>query len=410
MRYDVIVVGAGPGGSTAARECAERGLSALLLDKAEFPRDKPCGGGVNVRSARLLPFDLRPVVERTIHSVRLSVRQRGAFTLSSPEPLTYLTQRSRLDAFLAERATAAGATFREGAGVRAVERAPAHITVRAGREAFEGRTLVAADGVNGQTAKLAGIQTRRWLLAALEGNAYPEDGFPRAWETAMALDGDAIPGGYGWLFPKGDHLNIGVGGWQVHGAQLRARLERISRYYGYDPASLRNLRGYRLPVRKPGSPLADGNVLLVGDAAGVLDPLTGEGIFGAIWSGRTAAAHIAAYLDGAAADPGGYVREVRHEMLPELSVSLSLWDLFYLLPGTTTRVLRHTPGLWGLLCDVVRGDRTYADLPRRRKRLAATIDIASELIHRTPRWKRLVDLADPPSPERALWRPAAGAS
>lgn len=87
----------------------------LLRDKAELPRDRPCGGGVNVRSARLLPFDLGPVVERTIHSARLSVRQRGAFTLSSPEPLTYLTQRSRLDAFLTERAAAA-ATFREGAG------------------------------------------------------------------------------------------------------------------------------------------------------------------------------------------------------------------------------------------------------------------------------------------------------
>ena len=66
MRYDVIVVGTGPAGSTAAREAAERGLSVLLLDKAEFPRDKPCGGGVNVRAARLLPFDLAPVVERVV--------------------------------------------------------------------------------------------------------------------------------------------------------------------------------------------------------------------------------------------------------------------------------------------------------------------------------------------------------
>src|SRR5215212_8565082 len=94
MRYDVIVVGAGPGGGTAARECAERGLSTLLLDKASFPRDKPCGGGVNIRAARLLPFDLAPVTERVIYGARFSLRQRPAFDRFSPEPLTCLTQRS----------------------------------------------------------------------------------------------------------------------------------------------------------------------------------------------------------------------------------------------------------------------------------------------------------------------------
>ncbi len=109
MRYDVIVVGAGPGGSTAARECAERGLSTLLLDKASFPRDKPCGGGVNIRAARLLPFDLAPVVEREIYGIRFSLRLSGAYTRRADAPLTYLTQRSRLDHYLVERAVAAGA-------------------------------------------------------------------------------------------------------------------------------------------------------------------------------------------------------------------------------------------------------------------------------------------------------------
>src|SRR5579884_1979732 len=104
MRYDVVVVGAGPAGSTAARECAQRGLSVLLLDRAEFPRDKPCGGGVNVRTARLLPFDIAPVTERTIFGLRVSVKGGGAFDRLSEEPLSYLTQRRRLDAFLMEKA------------------------------------------------------------------------------------------------------------------------------------------------------------------------------------------------------------------------------------------------------------------------------------------------------------------
>src|SRR5579872_4717814 len=122
MVYDVIIVGAGPAGSTTARECAERGLSVLLLDRAEFPRDKPCGGGVNVRTARLLPFDLSPVAERVIYGLRVSVHRSNSFEREAQEPLSYLTQRRRFDAFLAEKAVGAGAVLRERLGVRAVDR------------------------------------------------------------------------------------------------------------------------------------------------------------------------------------------------------------------------------------------------------------------------------------------------
>src|SRR5215213_10820621 len=93
--YDVIVAGGGPGGSTAAREAAAAGARVLLLDRAAFPREKPCGGGVNVRAAALLPFDLAPVVERTVTGVRFSLRMRGDFTRRYGRPLTYMTQRSR---------------------------------------------------------------------------------------------------------------------------------------------------------------------------------------------------------------------------------------------------------------------------------------------------------------------------
>ena len=198
MRYDVIVVGAGPGGSTAARECAERGLSTLLLDKASFPRDKPCGGGVNVRAARLLPFDLAPVAERVIYGIRFSLRRSGAYTRRAAAPLTYLTQRSRLDHYLVERAVAAGATLRERTPVQAVERRAGGVVVRAGQgpgATFEARALVAADGANGKTARLAGLELergtgpRRGLLVGLEGNLTP----PGRARSARVAAGPACP-------------------------------------------------------------------------------------------------------------------------------------------------------------------------------------------------------------------------
>ncbi len=364
-------------------------------------------GGVNVRSVRLLPFDVAPVAERVIRGARFSVRQTGSFTLYTEEPLTYMTQRRRLDAYLAERAIEAGVTLREGSPVRQVERHRSHITVRTGGgEAFEGRTLVAADGVNGTTAKLAGIDVKQWMVVGLEGNACPTGSFPSEWEDVLGLDGEAVPGYYGWIFPKGDHLNIGVAGWQRYAPSLRARLNRLSRYYGFDAEALEGLRGHRLPMRKPDSPLVDGNVLLVGDAAGLLDPLTGEGIYAAIYSGGVAARHLGAYVDGKARDLQGYVRELEQELLPELRISSRLYDLLYFSPATTIRVLRHVPGVFPILCDIVRGDRTYANMPRRLGPLFTGIELAADAIRRTPRYRHLVDEHDPPRPERFL-RPKA---
>ena len=111
MRYDVIVVGAGPAGSTTARECASSGLSVLMVDKAEFPRDKPCGGGVTIRAAELLPFDLSSVTERTASGLHFSFKQGRGFNRSAEHDLIYLTQRLKLDQFLIEKALDSGASM-----------------------------------------------------------------------------------------------------------------------------------------------------------------------------------------------------------------------------------------------------------------------------------------------------------
>lgn len=365
MRFDVIVVGAGPAGSTAARECAARGLSVLLLDRAVFPRDKPCGGGVNVRAARLLPFDLAPVTERTMYGVSVSLRGAHRFTRRYAEPLIYLTQRRHLDTFLVEHAVRAGAILRERAPVQGVERHASHLVVRAGGETFEGRTLVAADGANGRTAALAGLTVRRQMGVALEASLTPAGGIPSEWEDVFGLDLGSIPGGYGWLFPRDDHVNIGVGGWHRFAPSLRARLDRLVRFYGFDPAGQWSLRGYHLPVRRPGAPLVDGNVLLVGDVAGLLDPLTGDGIYSAIYSGWAAGNHLAAYLSGQTPDLQGYVQEVQAGLLADLRVAGKVCGLFHLAPGAFVTLIQRRPRAWRGACRILRGDLTYTGAVRR---------------------------------------------
>jgi len=400
MRYDVIVVGAGPAGSTAARECASRGLSVLLLDKAAFPRDKPCGGGVTVRAADLLPFEITPVVERVVSGVHLTLRQSRGLTRHSSKELMYLTQRRRLDAFLVERALSAGATLRERAAVREVERYPSRVVVRTNDETYEGSALVAADGANGQTARLAGIEVKFWHQVALEANVTPPSGVPERWRDMVGLDIGGVPGGFGWIFPKGDHLNIGIGGWWYVGARLREGLDRLVRFYGFDSSDLWGLQGHRLPIRRSTSPLAEGNVLLVGDAAGLIDPIVDEGIFAAIWSGRAAAHHLAAHAAGEAPDLSGYRRDVERALLPELSVSRQFHDLFHLAPRFFVGVERRTSILWALACRLLRGEQTYVDVMKMHPKLGTVIDFVSDLVRVSPILQRVAGLKDPAPPQR----------
>src|SRR5512132_3873880 len=106
-RFDVLVVGAGPAGSATAIHLARAGASVLLADKARFPRDKPCGGGLTGRALKRIPVDPSPVVERDVDRFRLRLRYGSTFTRGHDEPLIRMTQRRRLDAFLVEQAAAA---------------------------------------------------------------------------------------------------------------------------------------------------------------------------------------------------------------------------------------------------------------------------------------------------------------
>ena len=338
--YDVIVVGAGPAGSTAARECANLGLSVLLLDKAQFPRDKPCGGGVSSRAADLLPFDLNPVVEQTIRSIYLALGSQPGFTRQSPQPLAYMTQRRHLDAFLVEKAMEKGVQFLEGRTVQEVDQGDNQVRVRAGQEWFRGRAVVAADGANGVTAKLAGLETSTWRLLALEGNITT----PILWEDLILIGLGEVPGGYAWLFPKGDHINIGLIGWECLGPTLKDRLHDLVADYDYDPGELWGVKGHHLPVVRRGSTFFKANVVAVGDAAGLVDPLSGEGIFQAIDSGRRVARHLRSHLMGV---PGYGLPQYEAGLgLGALTRGRQLHDLLQLSPRLAVCVARHTPFLW----------------------------------------------------------------
>jgi geranylgeranyl reductase family protein len=306
-RYDAIVVGAGPAGSTAAHRLASAGADVLLLDRARFPRDKPCGGGVTGRAARLIPFGIEPVVEQVVTHADLRLRYGRTHARGSGRPLVYMTQRQRLDHYLAERAAEAGADFRDGVRVTEVAAANGTVAVTAAGERFTAEALIGADGVNGVTARALHLGGNTTVGVALEANVSHQNINAARYDGRVALELGIVPGGYGWVFPKGDHVNVGVGGWGHEAPNLRDHLRRLCAQHGVRFEDLQDLRGYRLPLRSPRATLARGRALIVGDAAGLIDPISGDGMYEGFLSSKLASEAVLDLLAGReqALDPYG---------------------------------------------------------------------------------------------------------
>ena len=314
--YDVAIVGGGPAGSTAAYRLARAGARVLLVDKATFPRDKPCGGGVTMRAARLLPFSLDPVVEDRVDRLECRLRYRRHFVRYARAPLALMTQRKRLDHFLLQQAIDAGAEVREGVTVDARE--------------LDSRFVIGADGCNGTSAKQLGLGGDIVHGVALEAN-YPHD--PR-YAGAMVLEIAVIKGGYGWIFPKGDHVNVGVGGNESEGPKLRAELRRMCEAYGVDPDAATETRGYRLPLRRPSSILVRGNAAVIGDAAGLVDPFSGDGMYEAFLSAKLVTEAILAN------DLPSYADAVARRITPLTTAGWGAKRAFERFPRTTYALAR----------------------------------------------------------------------
>jgi geranylgeranyl reductase family protein len=349
-RFDVLVVGAGPAGSAAALRLARAGAKVLLADKAAFPRDKPCGGGLTGRALKHAPCPVDPVVEHVVDRFRIRLRYGRSFARRHSEPLVLMTQRRRLDLHLAEQAAAAGAVFRDGARVEDVEPGVTRVVARVGGERVAADTLVGADGANGVVARTAGLGESIVRGVALEGNvSYGGAIDAPCYEETAVIELGVVPGGYGWVFPKGDHANLGVGGWGSEGPKLRSHLVRLAEAHGAAPAALRDVRGHRLPMRSLGMAPSSGRILLVGDAAGLVDPLSGDGIYEAFVSAKLAAEAI---LEG---DVDAYADRLSAALDHHASAS---WAAKRALDRSAAAFFWavRSPGVFGVVAGLLAGD------------------------------------------------------
>jgi geranylgeranyl reductase family protein len=361
--YDVVVVGAGPAGSTAARTLAQGGARVCLVDKARFPRPKPCGGALSPRTLRHLPSGFEKLVRAHVRRAVFTFRSGKPFEVVSATPMGYMVCRDEFDAWLKARAEEAGVSVREGMSVRTVEDTGARITVRAGGEVFSASTVIGADGANSLVAArlLPARPPARYM--ALEAEV-PQDGHPL--DETVLVDVGAYPGGYAWAFPKGDRVNVGVMVQYPGRRELRAAFAAFVAQQPALPAVA--ARSQRVaPVAAPGSkpvPCCRPAVLLVGDAAHLADPFLGEGIYYAVRSGRLAASAV---LQGAGGTETAvrYANSIEAQVWPDLIAASRVASLFHRMPRWWHHLLSLMPGSLSEVVGVLAGDQTYAGLLRR---------------------------------------------
>jgi geranylgeranyl reductase family protein len=324
-RWDAIIVGAGPAGCAAAFDLATAGRAVLLLDKAEFPRHKACAGGLTRKSLRALRYSVAPVVREAVSAIVVERRSGEAATLASRKAVCAMTVRQELDHFCWRQTVSAGAEFAHIGAITGVDADRDGVTVRTAEGEYRGRFVIGADGVHSRIRQLLYGDGAAWFRRgfALEAKVVPADGRSRD----LVFDFGAVRQGYGWVFPKGDHLNVGLGVYNNTSQEKldRPRLERYIRER-FGEARTEHVTGQYLGFGAEAAPAAGERVFLVGDAGGFADALTGEGIHGAIASGQAAAAAIDGELRGGKkAQPafGALTRQLRQDL--QLSTSGSRW-------------------------------------------------------------------------------------
>jgi len=365
--YDVIVVGVGPSGTTAARHLARAGLKTLLLEKHKMPRYKPCGGGVTAKVKNVLDIDFSPTVEDTIARASVAYGSRVQFPVQFKHPVGWSVMRDKFDALLAEHAAKAGVEVRDGSPVGSVTLGEDQVRVRVNGEDYRAQVVVGADGANGLVARAAGLYGNRRLAGALEAEMELPDASVAQWRGVWHLDFGAVPWGYAWIFPKAEHLSVGVGAFTHRGVKVNLR-ELLNRFIGMHP-SLQNakhvaLHGHTLPLGGWQRRVTARRVVLVGDSANLVDPFSGEGIYAAIKSGKLAAEHIARQLDAARTtgnelDFESYGAQIQQEFTRDYRYALGLGNVFYRAPASMLQLYAQAKPLHAFTEELARADMDY---------------------------------------------------
>ncbi|MGW7348509.1 geranylgeranyl reductase family protein [Streptomyces sp. NPDC054854] len=398
--WDVIVVGAGPAGATAARVCAEHGLQTLLLERAAIPRYKTCGGGLIGASLAALPPGLPLRTYDTAQHFTFAHNGRREHTLTSKTPTCAMVYRSELDQTLTEAAATAGAKVQDTTALTQLDQQDGNtVTVKTNRgETLHARVVIGADGSASRVARYVGVRCAQVDLA-LEAEVPVDAITADRWRGRMLMEWGPLPGSFGWVFPKGDVCTAGVVAARGNPDALRAyKRDFLDRHGLLGPRPLHDT-GHLTRCRHPDSPLARGRVLVAGDAAALLDHWSREGISYALRSGNLAA-HTAVRILMAAGETevstatSHYAQQVNDSLGAEMRASAVLMNLFTLSPGIIHTAITRLPPAWRRLDAYIAGRTSVAGIMT--PPLARTAAVLTSWLPPSPRSAKTAERAPDP--------------
>jgi geranylgeranyl reductase family protein len=362
-QWDVAVIGAGPGGLAAAHAAASAGARTIVLERAEHPRYKTCGGGLIGTSLAAAGARIAVPVRDKVAAVTFTANGRRAFTRrSAGHPVLTMVRRDDFDFAWYAAAVAAGAEVRQNAQVRSLDQDADTATVTlADGEVITARYVIGADGSAAISSRHVGVTFDQQDLG-LEVEVQAAEADRATYRGRVLLDWGPVPGSYGWVFPKDDELTVGVIMEKGRGAETKQYLTDFLDRLGLADRKVLRDSGHLTRCRRADAPLRKGRVVVVGDAAGLLEPWTREGISYALRSG-TWAGEVAAHAS-TPADLSEYDQQVTEQLAPEMAAGRRLLQVFARRPRLMHAAMA-TPMGWRAFEAFCRGDLSMANVVRR---------------------------------------------
>lgn len=360
--FDVAIIGSGPAGASAAFELTKNGISTVLIEKEILPRYKTCGGGLVYRGRKSMPFDISTVIEKEFHDVDTYFNGSNLkFTSKRDQPIISMIMRDAFDNLIVEKSKENGLILLQNHKVTDISFGDIQI-IHTTQGDVKAKFIIAGDGALSPIAKITGWKETRTLIPALEYEVeVPKADFDRL-SKKVRFDIDVIPYGYGWCFPKKNHLSIGLGVCIKKNQKIDLKKHYLEylKILGINEVISEQAHGFVIPVSPRTDTFVQKNVFLIGDSAGLADPLVAEGISNAILSGILAAKSIIeSNLDPDMASKL-YQEKLEQSILPEIKTGATLANFFYNQKRIRNLLIKkYGQFLSEAMTDVFMGDRVY---------------------------------------------------
>ena len=390
--YDVIISGGGPSGTLLGYYLSQNGIKTLIIEKNTFPRQKVCAGGIQHRILDLIPFDITPVVEKTITGIYFSYKNRDIFLKRYSNPILYTVDRRKFDDFFAGKAAKSGCEIRFGEETRDYRSSVTSIQLVTDKKKYNAKILVGADGIKGLVhRKLLDGRSENKILGYMVELPYilnknekssagirPEDRpFIRDRNDnifklydSVRLDFNDIRKCYSWVFPKKDFFSTGIGAPVQYAGKIKKYFRSfLDSFYtssgtgDYPP----NILAHGIPLKNKNFPLRDYRVIAIGDAACLADSFTGEGLYNSFRSSAIAFDAIKTALKRSSFDFDNYARRIRDDIYVDIRYADYFSKIFYSHSRFFYKLIKKNDNYFYACCRLLRGERTYPDVFKRIK-------------------------------------------